>query len=361
MGFLVRNKFWVGVALVVVVAVFLVVLMGIPAMGANRRTTQELEGRRDTLSGYAKAQYVKNPSWAVAVENRKGGYLGQLEEVKSYLADRDKILEKMFEDPEHPETAPPLGPTRWKTVYSNLMDGLTEKLEERVVRLGSMPLERADYRDLWPTEQEMHQQEKFYWLQKAIVDTMAKLNAAREVVPVFFEFRISGPAERLLSPAHGEKFRPIPWQLRVGLEFENLPRLLYELLDNELGLELTGMSVTRSITPPAGGARTAETAVSRPGGMRVPGSGVGVPTGAGYGLEAMPGAGMEAWMREGAGMMGPLPPGAGMGPREMRPAFGVPGTGIEEVREVLSKTLVEVTLRGYLPDYIGPEEAKTSR
>jgi len=352
MDFLGRNKFWVGMALVGFAAILLVVLVGIPAMAANRRTKQELQSRRDTLASYANAEHVKNPTWVLELEERKKKYLAQLEQIKSYFAARDRVIEARFVDKEYPDK--PLLPSRWKIVYNEMMDELEEKLQE-VVRLGTAsPLERVDYQDSLPSEAEMREQEKRYWLQKAIVDTIANLNAARDIVPVLYEFRILSQPDRLLSPAHGDKFRVVPWELRVALEFKNLPRLMYELLDHELGLELTEMSVSRTVTALREGGRAAPmTGQERMLRGAIPGV-----TTTGARMAGIPGAYMEEFM--GGPMEGPLPPTMMGPPTETRPTFERPEMPGEEVREVLSKTLVEVTLRGYLPDYIEPEEAETS-
>jgi len=361
MSFIMRMKFWIGLGLLVLAAVVLFALLAAPELSANKRTFAELDQRRQKIEQYAASQYIKNTAWIEQARRVRADYEKQLEEIKSYLAARDELLEKRFEDPEDPDAQTPLQAGRWKMVYKEKMDKLLEKLDEHVTELGAgMPLVEANLGDVWPSDAEMHREEKRYWLQKAIVDTIVNLNAARQVVPVFYEIRLTDRPERLLSEAHGEKFRCIPFQFRVAMEFKNVPRLLNELLAHKIGLELTGLSITRGegerggvtpgfAAPPVGGGRELTPRRERREAPRGP-------------VEMGPG--MPGYMGPGAagGFMGPAgmeQPGSRgrtfMGlPYEM-PTMGRRGA-LEEGAKRLPKTLVTVTIRGYLPDYLQPGE-----
>ena len=187
---------------------------------------------------------VKNASWADLAKKHKMAYENQLDEITKKLVERDELLERPFSD-EVLLLDPPLEYGIWKRVYTRRMDGLHRTLQDSVILVTSpQPLVSAPLPDKWLDFEAMHAHEKDYWVQKDVVDAIAELNAEEKVVPVFRSFVFTGTAERGMHSSHGVEFECIPFEISVAMEFDRVPELVEALLNSELGLEVTSLSMS---------------------------------------------------------------------------------------------------------------------
>jgi hypothetical protein len=334
-----RNKFWLGMAAIGLAALLLFLLGALPVMRKNDKELATLQERAEALEKISEGP-VKNQQWIEEEEERREAYQQQLQIVRQELADRDALIERHFRDPDNPETEPPLEGARWKQVYRMLIDRLHEQLEGSVTAVAREdPLEVAQFGPVWPRPEEMRRHEKRYWVQKAVVDVIDKVNTGQKVVPVFESFRFRKRPERFMHRSHRTNFNCLSFALRVRMEFEDVPLLLHSLFASEYGFEVTSVALDR--TGGVGGRRAGPSPAPAGAGFEAMGRG-----GGGGGFEAMgpPGGG-------GGGFEAMGPPGGGRGggraaARRRRTAGPASGTG-----EALSDTLLNVVVSGYVPDY----------
>jgi len=309
MMFIARMRFWLVLGLAVLGGVVLLAFAG-RAIAANSGKVAGLQKRRKELGDAAND--LRNQADIKNVEALGQDYQGQLEDVHQLLLERDRQLERVFTEDARPDGAyrgesEPLGYGRWKPVCEEMRARLVHQLKQSVLKapregllaFGPLP-------EQWPTVDDMHWREKRYWIQEAVVSAIARLNVGRlKKVPVFRSFRFSRETpDYYMHPAHeqprrGEEgtFRVFAFTLEVSMKVEHFCLLLQELLDTEIGLEITGWSVRRAQTAVEGTAAARSPVVS---GWEIP-------------------------------------------------------TEREERRPELSE-LVDVKLWGYAPDYLGPGE-----
>ena len=326
MGALLRSKLWIAVGLIVVASLLLFLLGAMPLMRSNNELLRTLNSRAEGLELSTQAG-AKNQQWIDQQKEIAGQMQQQLRAIEARLLERDALLERRFSDPETGREGP-LEYGRWMFVYKDNMAALQEKLEKSVVVVtASEPIVKVSLGLVWLGVDEMHRLEKQYWIQEAIVDAIAELNAADKVVPVFGGFRFVGGPERYMSPSHMVNFACAAFSLDVAMEPKFLPAFLCKLLEAPderapLGIEITSVSISRQ------GAVVQREA--RQGAMR--------PLGYGYipaGMEGMPG----------------MPSGVG-------PAFGEERAPEPETTEALPDKMVSVHVLGYVPDYVQPQEKK---
>ncbi len=323
MGALLRAKLWIGLGLILVVSLLLFLLGAMPRMRSNNQLLQALTARAEELERFTKAG-SKNELWIDQQKDIANKLQEQVHAIESRLLERDALLERRFDDPEY-EKEGPLEYGRWMFVYKHNMTALREKLAKSVTLVTVPdPLVEARLGLVWLSVNDMHQLEKQYWMQKAIVDAIADLNAEARRVPVFGGFRFLGRPERYMSPSHMVNFTCAAFGLDVVMDPKFLPALLQKLLEAPderapLGIELTSITISRHVGGLQGQA-------SSPSMQR---------TGyAPFGPE-----GLEAPMKEGPG----LEEQAGLEP---------------ETAEALPDKMVAVHIVGYVPDYEQPEEKK---
>lgn len=358
MSFVAKMKFWIAMVALALVAVLTFVFLTFPVMADNGSKVDELERRAKELKRYSSGKDVKNEKWLEQAGKQIEEGEVDLEDVRSLLVERDALLERRFDDPDNPHIEPPLEPGRWKIVYKQNMLRLQDRLVEHVQRAGRsggiLPMVRFT-KDDWPSEAVMHTEEKRYWVLEAIVDACCESNKDRMVVPILLSVSFQNAPEQVLQPSHRMDFDCLAFRLRVALEFEDIPLLLEELLERDLGVELTGISVERDVSQDVTQSvstrvlRMREEGKEEEGLLRRPGAEPGAPP---YreGGGVMPGAPFPGEMPQ--GMPGaPFPgemPGVGIGGR-------MPGQA-ERSEDRVSKTLVGLTLTGYVPDYLQAEE-----
>lgn len=393
LSFFVSNKFWAGMAGLAIAALLLIALWAGPAASSNNRTLAELVDRANTLDQTVRSGNIKDNRWVRQAEEQQKLYRSAEKAVDTLYAERDRLLERLFDDPDDPGATPPLDEGKWKIVYVRKMQGLLERLEKTVLRTGPGPLVREKLPPRWLSSEEMRAIEKKYWVQEAVVSILEDLNKTRIVVPVFLSFRFGERPARLLHASHwkfgeiprrrqgtitrsapravrqpppgGEptpgpgtlmvppttdgsseppeaqktpasrpedkKFHFIPVEIQVAMEFENLPQFLKQVLDHPIGMELTEISVTRR----AGIQRSVRSSLVGP---RITRS-----------------------FEESSAVGGPRPPtvaedGRTPGSVEELPAESTASAEREKTLQEFSKTLVEVQIRAYVVDYLNPEK-----
>jgi len=354
MGALLRSKFWVGVGVVALASVLVFLLGAMPMMQRNHRRLGTLSSRADELERILR-EGAKNEQEVRQQKEIADKLQQQYQELLDNIRQRDALLERRFSDPESGREGP-LESGRWKIVYERKMAELRQKLLDSVVLArGSDLLVQRQLGAQWLAVEQMHGYEKEYWIQEAIVDAIAELNAEAKVVPVFDRFAFTQAPERHLVPSHETDFSCAAFELRVQMEFEFLMPFLKKLLEAPgdpvpLGIEITSVRVSRAETRPTergvAATRLEERGVS---GTRpiLPGIGAGHMMPPSFGEPSPGGIGGP-----GGGMWGleAVPPSWEPTPSEER--------GAAAAQAELPDKMVTVVVRGYVPDYIEPRETE---
>ena len=283
------------------------------------------------------------------------------------------------------------------------MDSLLNSLQKSFLIVGDNPVVAQQYGDEIPDAKEIQTQTRYLHVQQLVIGAIEKLNSpADRTVPVFNGFTFLSQPERLLSTAHSTEFTPIPFQVRISTDFTNIPRVLHSLLQSPVQVEITSISIARPDRLDRGApgkkawaartelARTAPARWRRPAGPRPaqqPSPSAG-PMGTGGPSAEQLQAWQEAALETQRQMMaaatanagqaaaaaaaraaalgqsyGPgaqpsgTQPAAARRPTAARTAKGTEVT--EEIKAQLPKTLVDVTIRGYVADY-KPQQQKTA-
>jgi hypothetical protein len=333
MDFITRNKFWIGVGAVALVALILFVMGPLAAMGENDEMFSTLEDRAEELDRFARER-VKNEKWGEQQQRIQRAMEKQLSQIQEELLSRDALLERHLKDPDT-GAAGPLSFVRFGDAYNQKMNELKETLRESVIEVrGDTLLVHRDLGEGMRPQEELHEFEKEVWVQEAIVETIADVNSGAAVVPVFISLQFLGQPERLLAPAHDERFDTIPFELHVAMEFEFFPLFLQRLLEIPLGLEVTSTHLSRYKEGTGGDAREerrGDMTRGRGRGTRRPRDRMRPPE---MGEEPYYGPDMPEELRSGA---------------EAEEEEEV------EEKEPLPNDLVSVYIQGYVPDYRQPE------
>ncbi|MFW6044326.1 MAG: hypothetical protein ACOCR1_01150 [Planctomycetota bacterium] len=245
MEFLVRMKFWIGLAVAMIVTVVLFVVGPARGMRENADRLDELQGRADDLQGYAR-EGVKNEKWVQQQEALREAMEEQLDEIQEKFRERDAVLERFLRDPDSGEEGP-LSFGRFPAAYDEQMDSLAEELENSVmVAESDDPLVRTELGSEWQPQPVLHGYEKQVWVQEAIVEAISEVNANATVVPVFISFEFKDEPDRYMAAAHEQEiFEVIPFELEVAMEFEFVTLFLRELMEADLAPELTTVQFSR--------------------------------------------------------------------------------------------------------------------
>jgi len=328
MGTLARSRFWLVTGVVVLAGVLFFVLGAMPLMRRNNRLLSQLSKRADEMERIAR-QGAKNPQWIQEQGKLKRELKEQYDKLLEKIRERDALLERHFRDPLTGREGP-LESGRWKSVYRDKMEALREKLRESVLLVtGGQPLFERQLGREWLSEEQMHRYEKEYWIQEAIVNAIAELNAESKVVPVFNKFDFTHAPEHYACKSHASMFECWPFTLEVMMEFKFVPAFLRKLMDAPgdpapLGIEITSVSITRG---KAGERRVA----GRPR----------------AGLPATGPGELPPWW------FGEAPPTAA-GAGQYQPPAPSPTRPVEAEKKPqvpLPERMVTVRVRGYVPDY----------
>lgn len=398
--FVKTNRFWIGVGLLALVGVAAFGAGYLPSVQATQEKKTELQQMVQSLQQYA-AQDLHNQQDIQGVRQLQDYYRQQLQEVRQTLESRDAAIEKQFEEPGR-EGQGPLEASVWKMVYNDKTRALEEKVQQFFVAAPTDLVIRQEYVTELPSQQEMREEEKYFWVQKYAIDALADLNAssAEPVVPVLNGFSFVEAPERLLNRSHREEFEPIPFEFSFSAEFKNIPRVMSSLLSSPANFQITSLETVRpdkldrKVTKQGGDLeveagfadrrreqqrerrpreRRAERR-ARPSQRGVP---EGIPTGPPEGIPMGPPEGVPMGPPEGFDPSQFIPDyaeGGGMMPgtqrreedeerdRERRRRASrrsretAPIELTEEERAQLPKGLVDVTIKGYVADFVGAQE-----
>ncbi len=409
-----RNKFLIGVAVLVLAGVGTIVGLFLPLHRANGESVSGLEAKAQSLSSYVQKADMPSHEDVTEAQNLTKTYQTDLEDVRAYLAKQDEPLEQPLTDQ---GGKPATDGSVWKLDYSLAVDNLLNKVGKDFLVVADNPVVAEQYGDEIPDAKEMATQTRYLRVQQEAIDAIAGLNKppAGDVVPIFNGFSFLSQPERLLSSAHSTEFTPIPFEVKLSTEFTNIPLVIHALLSSKVTFELTSITISRPDQLDRGGStrtawkeRAQATRTVRPAAAgptltaarptAAPTAMPGATPGATPGAEA-PSAETIAGLREAmiaragrrAGGPGGMPPGmvpGGMPPGMIpggipsgRQAPGgpgqVPGASArprpsrgtrqmqgkkmtEEVKAKLPKTLVDVTIRGYAADYESTPAKKTN-
>jgi hypothetical protein len=177
----------------------------------------------------------------------------------------------------------------------------------------------------------MREGEKRYWVQKGIVDAIGEVNKAQMIVPVFESFVFSTKPERYMHPSHKDSFKCVAFQLRVVMEFKNVPIFLEDLVNSPLKPEVTSVSLSR------GGQTARAASAAAPSTSASP-----------FVPEGMT---LEEWQARQEAMQRTAGGGTVRGATP-----GIPKP--EEGPQLHMVNPLNVVINGYVPDYIQPGEEK---
>lgn len=248
MDFITRNKFWIGVGLLVLVAGVAFGVFFVPVRAGNSRRAAEIRRKAESVAEYKGSSRVVNERWIQQAEQSAEQWQQEIQRIRRQLETQDSAIEQMFKDPDNPERKDSLEAGMWKMVYREHVRELRETARRAFKVFGEDALVTTQYGDEWPPSEEMRREEKKYWVQKLVVDTLSRLNEdrPRPVVPVFDSFSFVQKPERLLHPSHSNTFRPIAFELRLASTFPNVPLVVHALLNSEANYQITSIQVERS-------------------------------------------------------------------------------------------------------------------
>ena len=393
-----RNKFFIGVAVLVLVGILAVIGLFLPARAANGETAKDLGAKSQSLATYAAKPELASKASVEEATKLTATYQGALDELRGELAKQAAPLDEPLREKGAPATTGQLDGSTWKLVYAQDVKDLADSLGKSFLVVGANPIVAQSYGDEIPPAPEIATQTRYLLVQKYAIAALAGLNDQPNapIVPVFNGFSFLSAPERLLSPIHGQDFTPIPFEIRVSANFGNIPRVLFALLKSPVKFELTSISVARpdrldrvGVDTSNFGRRTQLATAAAPkkpvavAAAPTPGPGAAAPAPAGPSEEGPNMAAlamMQAQEKEriaqmiamsqrmaAANPVGPMGmgmpggPPMGVAPTTTTPAAAVrrPTVGVkigasevtEAIKAQLPKTLVDLTIRGYVADY----------
>ncbi|MFO7956977.1 MAG: hypothetical protein R6X33_07730 [Candidatus Brocadiia bacterium] len=367
MDLITRNKFWIGVGLLVLVAGVAFGVFFVPVRAGNTRRAAEIRRKAQSVAEYKDKSGIVNQRWIEQAERSVEEWQEEIRQIGRKLETQDSAIEQLFKDPDNPGREDALEAGMWKMVYRENIRSLRETGRRAFKVFGDQALVTTEYGDEWPPSEEMRREEKKYWVQKLIVEALAGLNreSGRPVVPVFDSFSFVQEPERLLHPSHNNIFKPVPFEIRLASTFPNVPLVVHALLNSEANCQITSIQVERSDR--AGERRNVAQAqhleveapeMQEPEEPRRARRTSAPPPIAPDAQQAGP----PAWLTEEMlmGEQGPPPEVTGQRQREREPSRQPrarrPSTRqqrAEPAEEVeLPANLVDVTLKGYVLDYV---------
>ena len=242
-----RNKFLIGVGVLVVAGIGAGIGLFVPMHRANAQSATDLKGKATSLVTYAAKQDLA-PKAAVAEAGKlKEAYQGDLDDLRKQLEGKAQPLNEPLREANAAADTGQLDGSTWKLVYKQDVDGLLDSLTKSFLVVGANPVVAQSYGDDIPSPDEVATQTRYLLVQKYAVESMAGLNTppTSYVVPVFNGFSFLSAPERLLSPIHGQDFVPIPFEMHVSTDFGNIPRVLCALLSSPVQFEITSIAVER--------------------------------------------------------------------------------------------------------------------
>lgn len=355
-----RMKLWIAIGAVVVASG---VAFGVWFLPLRKQASVQASEWAQKAAGVeaivGKIQSLRTESAVQEARKAKEANEAQLSSVTAAIQERDKLLERYIPEPEtNAESAHEGGV--WKILYAKQVKALNDDIRKSFQSAPDPIVSPKDYGDRWPDEPEMVAQAKNYWIQRYLLEALADANKARMVVPVLKSFSLPSRPDRLLLATHGTMFRPVAFQFQIRTQFENVPFVLERLLKCKVGVAITTLDVARSSEGAAVATETGPALTPKPAAGVVsaggPPLGFGPPAGVGMGAAgAQFGAEQAAAAAARARGMGMMRPSM----RSSRPsAVRRPGVLAAAVQG-LPRDLVDVTIGGYVLDYVPPKASET--
>ena len=376
MEFIKRMKVWIALGLLVAASGVVLGFWFVPARSESSKKLSELRGDKEKVATLVSKQAVHGEPDVKAIEQTKQQLEAQLAKARQLLLERDALLEEYI--PDENGVKEPREPGAWKLVYDERMNALEDEIRRVFPNSPSGPIVvRKHWGDEWPTPEEVRRETKNDWIQYYLFQALAKVNDLRVVIPTLRSFSMPEQPERLLDTGEENMFRPWPFEFEIATEFQNLPLVLNELLRCRISVNVTGLKVDRRpiVLVKAKGQETTGRVVAATSGQ--PGQRPGRPPAAGLGGPRYMGrAGERPPIPDEFMMGGPPtedllmggPPAEELGRGGSRP--GTPRRGRLPVRRnraavpgeatvdpEAGMALVDVSIRGYVRDYVSPEEA----
>jgi hypothetical protein len=252
-----RLKFWIGLGLMVVASGVVLGVWFMPAKKVSASSLSDWRSKEQKVMSYQSKTVHGMPDIG-AVEDLKKDYDQQLGQARQLLAEWDKLLEDYI--PDQNDVRRQLDPGTWKTAYYAQMDALEEDVQSSFPSAPANIVQRVDFGDIWPTAEEMAQEAKNYWVQYYLLHAIARVNEVSDVIPTLKSFALVDRPDRLLSADDATMFRPIAFEFQFATEFKNVPMVLHDLLQCQVPVSVTTVSMKRrakvSLKAEQGGATT---------------------------------------------------------------------------------------------------------
>ncbi|MFP4028501.1 MAG: hypothetical protein ACLFWL_11980 [Candidatus Brocadiia bacterium] len=329
MGFIIRMKFWLGLGLMVIVALLILVFGALPQVGENREQYEDLKDRSEKMDRLVRGE-IPNPKWVKQQEGVQKKLERQLTGIEEFLKAPDSQLEK------HLGGGSKLLPYFiFREKYREKREEIEQRLRnsvEKVISKNPLGFSQRGLGLTSPPKEELLPLEKKLWIREDLVEAIESLNKDGDIVTVFRELKFTAKPERYLARVHKNQFNVIPFEMTVAMEFDFVPIFVQKILQIDVQPEITSIAMTRYRHK----VKMSET---------------------GEGEDRR-----EPEEREEPTYRGGGRPGAFGGRRpmeEMEETMTAPSTG--ETEEVTEKWLVELTITGYVPDYKQEKAEKDKR
>jgi len=264
MEFVRRMKFWIGLGILVLAGGVVLGVWFVPTWRANAASMSEWEQTVGDVQGLDELT-LHNQADVKSAQDLTQALQKQLEEAEKALQAKTAILRQYLPDPETGGPGKPLEAGIWKVVYEQNMDDLEQRVSESFLTVGGSIIFRQYWGESWPTQEEMRDEAKLYWLQRYLLEALTSANEDRMVVPTLSSFNLFASPDRLLNPSHGRLFWPVGFQMVITTELESVPMVLQKLLEARVGVVVTTLYVDPrpGEAAPAATARPQRVAASR--------------------------------------------------------------------------------------------------
>lgn len=374
-----RLKFWIALGLLVLAGGAVLGVWFVPARKESVSCLSDWQTKRAKVGSYQDKKDKHGRPDVSAAQELQQEYARQLDQAKQILAQQDKLLEDYI--PDLDGTRKPLDAGAWKEVHKAQMDALEDDVQTSFPSAPSSVVSQTDFGFTWPTPEEMREEAKRYWVQWYLLQAICEVNKVSVVIPALKSFKLVNRPDRLLTADDTTMFTPIAFEFAFSTEFESLPMVLHKLLQCKVGLSITTVRVKRRAKVSLGtqqktgttGRLLSATAVSsllgpaatgRGGARGYPGARPGVAQGRMADMFAFRGPSAQDLRQErrvrdmpagrrGRGSRAPRTT-ARQQQRTTQPAR----LSVEEAEAGLA--LVDVTVKGYVQDYISPAEAEAA-
>jgi hypothetical protein len=242
MEFVRRMKFWIGLGILVLAGGVVLGVWFVPTWRANAASMSNWEETVGDVQGLDEMT-LHNGHDVKSAQDLTQALQKQLEEAEKALQAKTAILRQYLPDPDTGGPGKPLEGGLWKDAYERNMDDLEQGVRESFLTVGGDIILRQYWGEGWPTQEEMRDEAKLYWLQRYLLEALASANEDRMVVPTLSGFSLFASLDRLLNPSHGQLFRPVGFQMVITTELESVPMVLQKLLEAKVGVVVTTLYV----------------------------------------------------------------------------------------------------------------------